>query len=195
MRTETETRILKAAIELFAESGYSASARDIAERANSTTMTMYRLFGNSKDVLFEEAVQEAINRAFDPARLLMLMFEDQKARDLPAILSSALQRWYSEINPVYARLLAYAYLSPNDRWRRMAESAMEKIMGILTSAIERQAGNKAKFNSRIPSKALITSLFQIKITQTRNRPAKAEKDEAKEVESLIHYWLQGLKPA
>ncbi|HEY6348611.1 MAG TPA: helix-turn-helix domain-containing protein [Candidatus Angelobacter sp.] len=60
MRSETEAKILEAAIELFAGSGYSASARDIAEKAGTTTMTMYRLFHNRKEYLFEEALRVVI---------------------------------------------------------------------------------------------------------------------------------------
>lgn len=56
MTTGTETRILEAAIELFAEHGYAASARKIAARADSTTMTLYRAFHNKKEHLFTEAL-------------------------------------------------------------------------------------------------------------------------------------------
>jgi AcrR family transcriptional regulator len=193
MRSETEAKILEAAIELFAESGYSASARDIAERAGSTTMTMYRSFRNSKDVLFEEAIQEVITRSFNPARFLMLMFDDQKARDLPSILTTTLQRWYSEMHPTSARLVAYAYLSINEKWRRMAESAIEKIVEVLASAIERQAGNKTKLDAGLAAKVLITALFQMKMTRSKGRSPKPDKEEAKELDALIKYWLQCLK--
>jgi AcrR family transcriptional regulator len=46
---------LEAAVELFNERGYSASTRDIADRANVSETLMFRYFG-SKSGLFQEAM-------------------------------------------------------------------------------------------------------------------------------------------
>lgn len=192
MRSESEAKILEAAIELFAESGYSASARDIAERAGSTTMTMYRVFHRSKEYLFEEALREVIARSFNPGKFVLFIYEDQKAKEFPAILSSALLRWYQAIHPNSARLLGQAYLSGNHKWREMADSAIEALIGILATTIERQIGQKTRFDARTASRAVITVLFEMKMTRAKNRSGKPEKDEMKEVEALLNYWLHGL---
>src|SRR5437016_12338935 len=118
MRPENETRILEAAMAVFAESGYTdGSARMIAERADTTTMTMYRSFRN-KEMLFEEALREAINRSFDPGKFALLMYEGEK-QDFGPLLVSALERWYSGMPTAAARLLGHAYLSSKGKWREM----------------------------------------------------------------------------
>jgi AcrR family transcriptional regulator len=115
MRSRVETRILDAAIQLFAERGYSAGARDIAAKADSTTMTLYRAFHGRKHNLFEEAVREVIARSFDPGKLLLLTYEGPQSQDFSGTLLSALLHWYAAMPPSSARLLAYAYLSRNKK--------------------------------------------------------------------------------
>jgi AcrR family transcriptional regulator len=195
MKSENEAKILEAAIELFAESGYAASARDIAEKAGTTTMTMYRLFQNRKEFLFEEALREVINRSFDPGKFVLFIYEDQKPKDFPAVLADALQRWYFSVPTNSARVMGYAYLSGNEKWREMADEAIEKIVGILATTMERHLGKEKKqgFAGRTAARALIAGLFEMKMTRSRKRSSKVEKDEAKEVEALVGYWVRGLK--
>jgi AcrR family transcriptional regulator len=193
MRSRVETRILDAAIQLFAERGYSAGARDIAAKADSTTMTLYRAFHGRKHNLFEEAVREVIARSFDPGKLLLLTYEGPQSQDFSATLLSALLHWYAAMPPSSARLLAYAYLSRNKKWRDMAHSALEKIIGILATAIERQMPRKheEKFDSRTPAKALVMVLFQMKTCADMRSP-RPDKEEMKKVEMLLRYCLHGL---
>src|SRR5437016_12658250 len=90
MRSDNEGKILDAAIEVFAESGYGdANARELARRARTTTMTIYRIF-KSKEGLFEESLREVITRSFDPGKFALLILEDIRGRDFGAILSAAL---------------------------------------------------------------------------------------------------------
>ena len=197
MRSEIEARILEAAIELFAERGYAASARDIAEKADTTTMTMYRAFRNRKEYLFEEALREVITRSFDPGKFVLLIYEGDKSADFSEILASALQTWYNSIPDAAARLLGYACLSSEDRWRDLASSAIDRIIDILTTAIERQIpkAQKQKFDSHIAAKAIIKLLFEMRMTRPITRSAKADKEEAKEIEATIRHWLHGLAEA
>lgn len=194
MRSEVEARIMEAAIELFAERGYSAGARDIAEKARTTTMTIYRSFHSSKEYLFEEALREVIDRSFDPGKFALFIYKDQKSQDLGGVLLSALQGWYAAMQPSSARLLAYAYLSSNKKWREMADAAMEKIMAILATTIERQMTRTAKQkpDARAAAKALIALLFEMKMTRSRGRLSQPDNEEAGEVKSLLHYLLQPL---
>ncbi len=56
--SETRTRILKAALKLFARQGYDGTTtRDLAEAANVAEGTLFRHFSNKKAILVEVATQ------------------------------------------------------------------------------------------------------------------------------------------
>jgi AcrR family transcriptional regulator len=56
--TETRTRILKAALKLFAKQGYDGTTtRDLAEKAGVAEGTLFRHFTNKKAILIEVATQ------------------------------------------------------------------------------------------------------------------------------------------
>jgi AcrR family transcriptional regulator len=56
--TETRTRILNAALKLFARQGYDGTTtRDLAERAGVAEGTLFRHFANKKAILIEVATQ------------------------------------------------------------------------------------------------------------------------------------------
>lgn len=56
--SETRTRILKAALRLFARQGYDGTTtRDLAETANVAEGTLFRHFSNKKAILIEVATQ------------------------------------------------------------------------------------------------------------------------------------------
>jgi len=56
--SETRTRILKAALRLFARQGYDGTTtRDLAEAANVAEGTLFRHFSNKKAILIEVATQ------------------------------------------------------------------------------------------------------------------------------------------
>jgi AcrR family transcriptional regulator len=207
MRSKSEARILQAAIELFAECGYAAGAREIAQRAGSTTMTMYRAFRNRKEFLFEEALREVISRSFDPARFVLFIFvpegqihegrinDGQKSGDLISLLANGLQRWYLAIQPADARLIEQARLSNNAEWRATASSALEKIIDILATTIQRQLPKKPKqdFDAATAARAVITVLFQAKLAHAATAHSqKASREEAREVEGLLSYCFAGL---
>lgn len=198
MRSKIEAKILEAAIELFAESGYAAGAREIAERAGSTTMTMYRAFRNRKENLFEEALREVINSSFDPGKFVLLISEDQGAEDFASVLYSGLERWYFAIQPASARLLEQARLSSSAKWRETANAALQRIMDMLATAIERQLPKKQKqsFNARVAAQVIVSALFHTKVIRSpRTRSAKPDKEEAAEVEALLNYCLGGVVAA
>lgn len=191
MSTKIGPRILDAAIVLFSEYGYfGVTTRDIAKKAKTTEGSIYRLFV-SKEKLFEEALNAVISRALDPTQILIMIFENRKKQEFPALISAAVRSWYSCMPQVSARLLIHACLSKNNKWRETASAPIEKIIGILTTGIEREMekAKYRKFNAGVVVRALILALFQFKITQAPLRPAS---EEARFVEGAIEQWLQGL---
>lgn len=199
MRPDVDLRILDAAIEVFSESGYGdANARELARRAKTTTMTIYRSFKN-KEGLFHECLREVIARSFDPGKFALLMYEDSKSRDAGAILNAALLRWYSSLPRSSARLLAQAWLSRNPKWHEMADAALDSIISILATTMERQLPKKQqeKGEARIAAKTAIIMLFHLRMTSPKPAsPKKEEKEQTREAETFLHYWWQrGPAPA
>lgn len=198
MRSEREDRVLEAAIELFAESGYAASARDIAKRGRATTMTLYHGFLKGKESLFEAALDTVIARSFEPGKFVLFIYEDQKPQDFAAALRSGLLRWYKAIQPSSARLLAQAMIGDNEKWRGAANAALDRIATILATTIERQLPKKQKspLDARTAAVAVIGLLFQSKWRwAAKGRAAKAEKEETREVEALLSYALKEVMQA
>ena len=64
-RGEPRRLLLEAATDLFNERGYSASTRDIADRANVSETLMFRYFG-SKAGLFHEAMVRPFSETVTP---------------------------------------------------------------------------------------------------------------------------------
>lgn len=195
MSTGTETRILEAAIELFAEHGYAASARKIAAQADSTTMTLYRAFRNAKEHLFTEALETVIKRSFDPGQFMLFIYEEHKPGSFVSTLREGLQRWYFAIQWYAARIMAHACLSDNSEWREKAKTALERLVTILATAMERQLpkGRKQEFDAHATAKSVIMLLFQMRwIRAAKTRSPKAAKEEAAEIAALLDSSLRGL---
>src|SRR5215469_13856908 len=173
MGTEAETRILEAAIELFAEHGYAASARDIAAQANSTTMTLYRVFRNKKENLFTEALETVIKRSFDPGQFMLFIYGEHRSGSFVSVLREGLQRWYFAIHWYSARLMAYACLSDNAKWRQTANAALEKIITVMATAMERQLpkAHKQQFDTHAAATTVIMLLFQMRWMRASKTPS------------------------
>ena len=197
MRPDHESEILEAAIELFGDAGYTdVSARLIARKASTTTMTVYRIFRN-KEHLFEETLRETINLWFDPGKFVLLMYEERKD-DFGALLVSALERWYLALPRSAARLIMHASLSTNHKWQEIATAAIEKLVAVLTTSIERQTrGKPAKATSHGPeagmcAKNVVAALLHMKVTTPRQKSSKAGKQAAADVQNLLHSWFGGV---
>src|SRR5437764_15121842 len=128
MKTPIATRILEAAVALFAESGYAGvSLTDLERKAKVTRTSIYQQFG-SKERLFEEALALAMGKLLDPGEFVITIFENRKKQTLPVLLTSAVARWYSAMPRETACLLVYACLSGNKKWREMALAPIERII-------------------------------------------------------------------
>jgi AcrR family transcriptional regulator len=198
MRSKGEAKILEAAIELFAECGYGAGAREIADRAGSTTMTMYRAFREGKESLFVEALRAVIVRSFDPGKFVLFIYEEREPGDFISLLASGLQRWYFAIRPADARLLEQARIAENAEWRGTANAALEKIIDMLATTLERQLPKKQKpdFDARDAATTVISVLFQAKLEHApKARSQKPGREEARKVAGLLSYCLAGLASA
>ena|SRR5690349_21091766 len=195
MGSKIQPNILAAGIELFADFGYyGVTTRDVAQRAETTEGSIYRLF-KSKDGLFAEALKVVIDRALDPAQFLMMLFEKEGhgKQDLPSMITVVIRRWYESIPQKSARLLTQAFfVQPKLHMSVSPYAPLDKIIEILRTIIAREQKGHAKTNAYTAAMALILALLNFKITSAASYSAKQE---AEIVDSFVQTWLQGVFPS
>ncbi len=141
-------------------------------------MTLYRGF-KTKDNLIREVLLLVIQRHFDPALLLSMLFTDSASNNLRDLLLPALLRWYSSIPVPAAKLLINTLLSENEKWRALAADAIEKLTHPLTTFIDRELRKQhtSKMVARVAAETLLTILLYRKATSLQMKSAKKEKQE------------------
>ena len=189
MTSSLTTRILEAAIALFAERGFDGvSLTDLETKAKVTRTSIYQQFG-SKEKLFEDALTLAITRLLDPGAFVMMIFENRNRQPLPALLRSAVEQWYAAMSSETARLLIYASLSGNKKWRDTALVPVERIIQLLATGMERELKKKSSFRPVTAAKSLVLALLQYKVLFSGEKPGK---EKTGEVRGIIEQWLHGL---
>jgi len=184
--------ITETAITMFANRGYhGVSTRDIAAAAKVTEGSIFRLY-KTKDGLFKEAIAAVLKQALDPAQFLLMIYENERKQEMPALLISAVLRWYESLNQSSARLLTQAYLLTE--WRDEAYGPVEKIIDILANhlgGIERPKSTK-QTDAKIAARGSILALLQFKITYASSCSAK---EETAAVTAILQQWLRGGRSA
>lgn len=191
--SRASARILEAAIELFAEYGYfGTTIRDIAKKADVTAMTIYRLF-KSKEGLFEMALKTVTKGSLDQAHFLLAVFQNKDKKHVQAHIPAAVRHWYESVSRQPARLMMYAYLSENEKWRDMAYSPVEDIIEVLAGTLDETIDKKIKRRPKaaVVARTLILALFQFKIAHPK---IKSAREETAAVEDILNEWLVGVFP-
>jgi AcrR family transcriptional regulator len=193
MASKILPRILEAAIEIFAERGYSgATTSEIAQRAEVTEHSVFRLFA-SKDNLFRESLRTVVNRTLDPIHFESLVARGPGGRELefPAAILGGVRRWYSSLSTETARLLVYATLDTRNEWREIAHERTNRIIEILGGRIEGEARRLKvrKLNSHAAAQSLIFTLIYFRVA----RPVLDTREKQGElVETVVQQWIHGL---
>lgn len=193
--TKSHREILESAILLFSRHGFGGTAvHDIAKHTRVTPMTLYRGF-KTKDNLIHEVLLLVIQRHFDPAQLLSMLFTDSASNKLPELLLPVLLRWYSSIPVPATKLLINALLSENQKWHALAADAIEKLTDTLRTFIDRELRKRrtSKIIARASAQTLLTVLLYRKPISTQTKSAKKEKQELAEVEATLRYCMIGLE--
>lgn len=195
MASKIEPRILEAAIALFADYGYfGVTTRDLARKARVTEGSIYRLF-ESKDKLFERALDQATGYLLDPAQFLLMIFNNRQKnhkqkQDFPSAIAAPVRRWYSSLNQQSARIMIQAALCKNQKWQQSALEPLDRVIDILAGSMEEaKKARRRKFDPHTVAKALILALFQFKATSHSLRSTKEENEQA---EGILQHWLNGL---
>jgi AcrR family transcriptional regulator len=191
--TKASAQILEAAIELFADYGYfGTTIRDVAQKADVTPMTIYRLF-KSKDKLFEMTLKTVTKRSLDQSQFLLTVFHKKEKQDFQALVTTLVRRWYDSVPTQSARLMMYAYLSENEKWRDLSYSPVEKMIEVLAGTLDEKIDKKVKRRPKaaVAARTLILSLFQFKITHPK---MKSVREETAAVGDILDQWLMGVFP-
>jgi len=189
--SKASAQILETAIELFADYGYfGTTIRDVAKKADVTAMTIYRLY-NSKDGLFEVALSTVIQQSLDQAHFLLAIFQNKEKQNSQDFIIHSVRQWYDSLPQRPARLMMYAYLSHEEKWREMAYSRLEEIVKVLAGTLEEAIDKKVKPRPKtaVAARTLIMALFQFKITRPKMKSAREEKAA---IEDILHQWLMGV---
>jgi AcrR family transcriptional regulator len=178
-------KIIEVAILLFGRYGYAGvDMRGLAQAANTTTGTVYRLFSGEgdkpgakkrdgqqerekqKEHLYDVAVNTAISRALAAAaQSVFALVDDTDDEDALSMIGQALKLWYNAFGQPEARLLMQVEIAdPDPQRRRSARVPFQKMGHHLAKAIERVNAGRKVDAPQIAS-SLLDSLYRLKISE------------------------------
>jgi len=189
-KTSVEPRIVEAGIELFSERGFhGVRQQDLVRGADTTLHSFYLHFADTKAV-FDVVLDTVIRRALDLGKLaLMILSQGKDMRDSAGVARFVIRQWYESLTLPTARLLVYAGLSKNKKWKRQVEDHLGGIIDLLVKTL---AGAKlvqdadGQIKPEVAAKALIWTLLHFKINESESR---TEKEQEQAVEEILSHWL------
>ncbi len=134
-RYDAEERILEAATELFAQSGYSGvSTREIASKACVNAVTIYRYYPHKRDLYIAvlDAELQQINLRGD------LLIKIAEASDAKAVLSSTFELITKTITqrPGLVRLLQYSALEMSTDLDPLLRQHIGELIEVIARYVE-----------------------------------------------------------
>ncbi len=129
---QTRTRILKAALKLFARQGYDGTTtRDLAEKAGVAEGTLFRHFTNKKAILIEVATQGWIEILTD---LLTELSEMGSYKAVAQVMRRRMMNLHQNAD-LFKVCFMEAQFHPDLR-DRIEEEVVEKMMGVAEAFFE-----------------------------------------------------------
>jgi AcrR family transcriptional regulator len=135
-RGAREEKIVEEAAALFAEAGFDASTRELADRLGVTQALLYRYFP-SKQRLIERVLEHTFGRL--QARAADLALRD-RSRPLEARLIEFYQRYLARISFTSMRLFVRAGLDGGDLARRFSVPLTERLLAPVIEELRYSAG-------------------------------------------------------
>ncbi len=197
--TDTQTRIVAAALELFAEYGYSGCRTSaVAARAAVTEKTLYSHFASKQD-LFVLTVLPALQQLFEP--LIFRELRDVLSADRPSLRAALTALIRDRIafvreNPAVIKLLAQALLlHPDfravfiDYWR---DTILPSALAMLHRA--RNAGELSDNMRDVPDTSILRMVVVATVgyaLQTIVLAPEIEWDDEREIATIVEIILRG----
>jgi AcrR family transcriptional regulator len=135
-RGERERRIVEAAAALFAEEGFAATTRRLAERLGVTQALLYRYF-RSKERLIERVFEVTFDGLAERARPQLL---EPDGRPLEARLIDFYAGYVAASTPTSTRLFVRASMDGLELARRYAGPLTGRVLAPVVAALRRDAG-------------------------------------------------------
>jgi AcrR family transcriptional regulator len=192
--SRVEESILKAATEIFAESGFhGATTKAICDSAECTEGSLFRLFG-SKEKLFEAALLRAFEVGrMSNAELAKLLEVENFERGI----RKAMLEFFDRISDQYLRLLTFALLErPQLVHTHILEVSFSKVVA---HTIEREVyrGNlRDDIKAHTLALALVSGLWHIAFASRITAPEFGDKSkEARRttVKNFVEIWYRGVR--
>jgi AcrR family transcriptional regulator len=191
--SRVQESIIKAATEIFAESGFhGATTKVICERAQCTEGSLFRLFG-SKEKLFEAALVHALKVGRMSNEELAAILE---AENFERGIRKAMLEFFDRLGENYVRITTYACLERPELVRAHPDSSFAKV---LAHTIEREIyrGNlRDEIDPHTAALALTMSLWNFAfVSPIMATELKAKSKEARRatVKNFVEIWYNGIR--
>lgn len=187
--------ILEAALELFAEKGFSSTRMvDVAKRAGISKGTLY-LYFDSKEKIFQELVTTFISPMVDEAELAISQFEGSASELLREFVAGWWANiWYSPLSAIPKLIFSEAGNFP-DLAKFYTETIYKRVRKILENIIQQGIDNNEFKNYDVDSAArlIMAPIIQANIWKHSLRPYDDELNDEAYIELHIQLFLNGLK--
>lgn len=193
MTANTSDKIIAAATELFAARGYTCvSTKDIAERADVNEATLFRRFGNKREI-FSNCLNRQIEQATATDYLEHVMSGNDFEHDFRA-LAHAIDATFSR---TYIRmLLSFGIELPGRDVGRWVTATLKPWYAPITRRIAREqaSGRIRKGRVEVQVRSLVLALFghavaRFTLTETYARLVKMRDGD---VDHYFDIWLRGV---
>lgn len=196
--TEKQWNILKVALEVFTEKGYSAATTsEIARKAGVAEGTIFRHFKQKKDILLALLVP-LLQNLIGPSAVNSLnqLILDNQEKTFKELLILILQDRYSLFieNQKLLRLIITESQYHPELKKTLLEGVIYKIQEFFIKLIDlkkRQGLIKGDVDSWTATRSLIGMLFLFIVSQAVFPEREQDKDTDKEIEAIVELFLQG----
>lgn len=187
--------ILEAALELFAEKGFSSvRMTDVAKQAGISKGTLY-LYFDSKEAIFLELVKTVITPMVDEAENGIKQFEGTATE----LLQQFVQRWWSKV--WYSHLSAIPKLVFSEAGnfpeigQYYTENVVKRFRGLFENIIQQGITNNEfrDCDVRTASRLLMAPVIQANIWKHALAPYDSELDPETYIQLHLEIFLSGLK--
>lgn len=194
--SEVHSRILRAAVALFARQGFrGTSTREIARLADVSEVTIFRYFEHKEDLFWYAlesnliAIRPRLNALVKSARL------ESPEVVLPEIVSIFVDT--ATLSPDLVRLIAVALLELRGRGEAVCRENLAPLFSAITSYLSRtiESGKMRNLNPAIVTAAIaLTVVAQPELTKLIEGHPEQPLHSREAIEKFAGFWMDVLLP-